>query len=1467
MNCFSYTVTMITARMKKRPLSVFLPGPMSGFLLLFISFCARAQMPKADFSASAVTGCAPLSVSFKDLSTGSPKFWSWDFGNGQLSNLQNPGVAFTSPGKYTVTLVVRNANGTNGITKTDYIVVKPSPAVDFSANNTTGCVPVTDQFTGTANAAGETITSWKWDFGDGTSSAQQNPQKVYSIPGFYTVSLIATSSSGCTGSVGKGRYIRIVPGVKADFSNTPPATCRPPFSVNFSTLTSGPGKLNYKWTFGDGNSSTQSDPVNVYGASGTYNVKLMAMSEFGCGDSIQKTISVNGTNTAIKSPDTVCFNTPVTFENISSPAATSSQWIFGNGASSDKTKDTTTYTSPGTYAVKLISSYNNCTDSALKNIVVQGRPTVDFTADNTTSCKTGFTVNFRDISPGSMQSQWDFGDSTPLASGQAVSHTYSREGKYSITLTMKTKYGCENTVTKKDFIVVAAPQVSINSGPGACSGEPFSATANVSAVDGVSSYNWDFGDGTTASGGTVTHVYAAGQYTMRLTVVTKGGCTLTATQQVKSGTHVTPSFTAPASPVCPFTPISFSGNATPAPAGLEWQWDFGDSSALASGPNVTHSFTNNKTFDVTLSVINFGCASTVTHPVAVKPPIPAFVYAIKDCSDPKTLEFASLSKVGSAPVYSWNFGDGTPATFGGPNPPSVTFPSFGIHRVKLTITDDGCPATFPKDIKLVSDSADFTVSSSVMCKNTPFKLAAIHSQKADIVRYDWIFKTATDSTVVTTTDSVLTTSLPNSGTYNVILRITDINSCRHITSAPVTIQVTGPKANFSLTNSKGCFGSNVVFTDLSTNNGPLRWKWDFGDGGSAPAQNPTHSYADSGKYTVKLTVTDNNGCQDTLKLKDTVWLSKVKAAFSSNYTTICPGVDIKFKDSSAGYRLHYLWSFGDGGTSVVKNPLHRYAGADSSYTVKLVVQDSAGCRDSISNPAYRVRKPKPSFTLKNAHSICPLLETKFTLTSRDYESVYWDFGDGFVSTLESPSHFYNVTGNYEVTLHTIGYGGCEDSAKDSVHVYDPYSTTHIKYGPKLSACNELMVDFAISPTPHTFYTFAFGDGALNTRGDTVFQHLYTSYGNFVPAVLLKDSIDCQTAVGNGPGTIRIIGADAFFSPDKKAFCDTGTVYFTYYHIGNDPIASNTWNLGDGTTSTTPDEQNIVHQYTKPGTYQVIRTVTTQAGCTKSEYDTVRIYRTPDPSIVSDSVLCVNSPALIKGVLSVADTAIQWNWKLGNGSTSTLQNPSVIYGKVGPYTLNLEAANKLNCRASTSKNIRVAPLPIINMGANPVIPVGTGINLPVSYLPEIANYTWTPAKNLSCTDCAVPFANPRFTTTYHVSITDNYGCKNGKDVTVTVVCNEKNYFVPNTFSPNHDGVNDVFYPRGSSIARVSGMRIYNRWGDLVFERRNFNVNDPSAGWDGTFKGKPANSDTYVYVIEFICENAGIVPYRGNITLIR
>ncbi|AKB43006.1 PKD domain-containing protein [Methanosarcina vacuolata] len=224
--------------------------------------------PVAEFSASPTSGKAPLKVAFTDTSTGFPTSWKWNFGDGSTSTQQNPTHKYSIAGNYTVALTVRNAVGSNTVTKDGYIQVIEKPVANFSASPTSGKVPLKVAFTDTSTGS---PTSWKWDFGDGTTSTQQNPTHKYSKVGNYTVKLTATNAAG-SNMVTKTDYIKVVTKPVAEFSASP-TSGKAPLKVAFTDKSTGlPDK--WKWSFGDGTTSREQNPEHQYLQEGKYKVVL-----------------------------------------------------------------------------------------------------------------------------------------------------------------------------------------------------------------------------------------------------------------------------------------------------------------------------------------------------------------------------------------------------------------------------------------------------------------------------------------------------------------------------------------------------------------------------------------------------------------------------------------------------------------------------------------------------------------------------------------------------------------------------------------------------------------------------------------------------------------------------------------------------------------------------------------------------------------------------------------------------------------------------------------------------------------------------------------------------------------------------------------------------------------------------------------------------------------------------------------
>jgi PKD repeat protein len=227
-------------------------------------------LPAADFSAAATLGYAPLEVAFTDLSTNGPTSWAWDFGDGNTSGAQSPTHIYAGAGAYTVSLMATNASGPDTETKADYIRVAAPAAADFSATPMMGTPPLTVAF---SDQSAGTVESWAWDFGDGGTSAEQNPSHGYADLGSYDVSLTVTDPIG-EDTETKAGFIEVVTPVAAGFSASTAAGVVP-LAVAFSDLSAG-GPTAWAWDFGDGTASTERNPSHTFSDPGYYTVTLTA---------------------------------------------------------------------------------------------------------------------------------------------------------------------------------------------------------------------------------------------------------------------------------------------------------------------------------------------------------------------------------------------------------------------------------------------------------------------------------------------------------------------------------------------------------------------------------------------------------------------------------------------------------------------------------------------------------------------------------------------------------------------------------------------------------------------------------------------------------------------------------------------------------------------------------------------------------------------------------------------------------------------------------------------------------------------------------------------------------------------------------------------------------------------------------------------------------------------------------------
>jgi gliding motility-associated-like protein len=1436
------------------------------FYVLIISLLSWticfSQAPSANFTAGQTAGCAPVVVSFQDLSSGNPTSWQWNFGNGNTSTLQNPSTTYFSPGTYTVTLTAANASGTNTLTRTAYITVFAKPSVNFTADDSTGCAPFAVRFTDLSTAApGTTNTSWQWDFGNGTGASVQNPQTSFTSPGNYTVSLRVTSDKGCFATLSKTAYVQITGGLQLDFSSSLPTRCQAPFPINFTNNSSGPGALTYFWNFGDGGTSTQQSPSHTYAATGNYPVMLAVTSSNGCTDTLRRTnaVAIQNITTSFSAPDSICVQLPASFTNTSSPAPQSSSWDFGDATNSNAASPQKIFTTPGTYTVRLVQAYAYCTDSASKTIRVLPKPAAAFTANNTASCQPPLTVNFSNQTTGAVSYFWSFGDGT-TSTQQNPTHTYTAYGNYTVTLVATNTSGCSDTLTQAGFVRIQRPVISFPTLPQmGCVPYTTTFSAGISTLDNITSYLWNFGDGNTSTLATPTHTYPVqGTYTVSLTITTSTGCmeSLSLTSAVNTGRIPVIDFTASPNPVCAFGPVNFTSIVS---EGDTWLWSFGAGSP-SNHPSPVHQYTDTGSFNVSLTVTNNGCPTTLTKPqfVSVKPPISDFTYR-NDCETRRQFFFTDRS-VG-ATSYRWDFGDGSTST---QQNPTHSYAAFGSYVVTLTAINDTCSHSRSYTVNVFDETPTFVADLGTACKTAAINFTTSSTNLGNITAYAWDFGNGTTSSAQNPQ-----AVYGSAGNFTVTLITTDSYGCRDTASHSNYIRINGPTALFTVPNNQGCKGFRATFANQSYDDGinPLAlYRWEFGDGASYTSFNagpPQHVYPNAGTYTPKLIVTDALGCKDSLSLGGMIVATSPEANFVTADTLTCLGSTVNFTNTTTPQNYTSTWEFGDGAMSTQQNPSHVYADT-GTYNVRLRIVDGVGCADTLTIFHYvRIEETNASFSVSDSLGGCTPFEVRFTNTSDFYSSSAWDLGNGN-STAQHPVQVYNTPGSYTIQLVATGRGGCTDTATRTIQIFDASATT-FSYTP-FTGCTPLPLTATVNSPADLDFTWDFGDGTILTTTAANTVHTYQVFGNYVPKLLLTDSGNCLIPL-IGADTVRIVGANAKFGWDKTVFCDSGTVAFTDSSTFNDPVTSYSWNFGDGGTSSASSPS---HTYTTPGNYPVSLIVQTQQACVDTfRIDSlIKVVESPSISVQSDTVICQNDFVTYVGFFNRPDTStVRWSWQFPNGASSALQQPAVQqFTAAGNFLVQTIATNSTGCADTVSRRLLVHPLPAVTIPSPQVAPLATPVQLPASYTNNIASYAWSPAAGLTCTDCPQPVASPKFNTLYTVNVVDDNGCRNAGKVQVIVFCPGANVFVPNTFSPNGDGSNDVFYVRGRGLNRVKSLRIYNRWGELVFEKINFAVNDASAGWDGSYRGKRLSADVYVYQVDVYCDNSESIRFDGSISLI-
>ncbi|MGZ5281513.1 MAG: PKD domain-containing protein [Bacteroidia bacterium] len=653
------------------------------------------EPPKAQFTQSPDSGCAPLTVTFANFSADEITSYYWDFGNGQVSTDKDPSTVTYQQNDYTdttyiISLTVKNICGTN--TYKDSVKVFPKPRAIAGTDKNSGCSPAKIQF---SNISIGKPDFYYWDFGNGKTSTLENPPAqnfvTDSLDSTYTIIFVAGNQCG-TDTV--RTQILVHPKNVTSFFNTSKQNGCVPFDVKFTDFSKGSTYVS--WDFGDGNLSADKNPTHTFTREGTYKVRQFANN--GCSfDTSEFSITVYP-QPDIKfshNPRPQCANEPVSFTNLST-GVSNAVWDFGDGKISALTSPNHTYTRPGKYLVRLTAesiSYG-CVSSFTDSVEISHLPKPDFTFTPNDGCSP-LTVSFTNTSKDAKFYAWSFGDGNHSISTNPK-HTYADTGKFTITLTAIDDKGCKDSIMKQIYIFPspkAGFSMDINS---FCDGPTRVNFTNNSK--GAKAYSWDFGNGDVSNLTNPTGIFTSvGKYNVKLVVTNAFGCKDSTTQEFNI--YPTPKAEFAYSPDSGCLPlaVSFVDQSIFADTLI---WDFGDGNT-SSEKNPVHVYTQAGTYSVKLKAIGKGgCENEIlkTNIIKVHPkPEAGFAYIIQ--SEPKVIGTVSFfNQTKHAKKYYWDFGDGHTSQ---DSSPIHRYDIFGDYIItQIVETENGCRDTFVQQIHL-----------------------------------------------------------------------------------------------------------------------------------------------------------------------------------------------------------------------------------------------------------------------------------------------------------------------------------------------------------------------------------------------------------------------------------------------------------------------------------------------------------------------------------------------------------------------------------------------------------------------------------------------------------------------------------------------------------------------------------------------------------------------------------------------
>lgn len=1456
--------------------------------------------PQAGFIYNADRSCKPLIVKLTDTSKGRGYTRLWTVREGSTVKTFTDSIlnyTFTTPGVHSIQLTVTNVCGSSSVSKT--FVVTDKPKAGFAAIAST-CVPVNAAFTNSSFSYFSNAT-YQWDFGDSSSSTLKNPAaKVYTQPGTYHLRLIVSDSCG-TDTFRQSFTAYGLP--EARFSADSSACTFDSVVFRNTSLNSN----SYSWDFGDLQTAVSSDTGiirHVYSVSANYTVRLISGTGSGCKDTLTRNIFIKPGARALFDLNQSFACSPATFRFTNKSIYGKDYRWYANGVLVSTTatlSDTLLNTDSTVISLKLIAtSASSCQDdSIVKPFFTPKNPKAEI-GNRDSGCGT-LRVQFVNASTHYSSSFWTLGngDSSALNAPLAFYRSAAlRDTFYYPTLKVRNWAGCSDSVSSVVKVFpgpTAVLGLSADKGCGPLE-ITFSNSSRSNNNDPFSSlrHRWNFGDGSYSDSAAPLHIFAASDsrdtfYNVSLKVLTLNGCS----DSVNAAVQVYPlpdvRFSPDKTSGCALLQVNFVNHSDPNDTGnismMQFAWRSGNGFS-GSDSNFSAAYGASQYGDTTYTVhltgiSEHGCADSSVQTITVHPqPLAVFTLNRNDGCTPLQVNTInrSVSKDGGPLTHVWTFGNSYASALADDSTlylnNSNSDLSFAVNYT--AVSQYGCRDT-ATDLVTVRPKpvAGFNVPNAVFCAP-----ALVQVRDSSINAFTHYWGEGQSGFTGNATESMLLRGLSLFDTLYILAhQVASVHGCLSDTVYKQVLVNGRPQAGFDLSHDSACARQNLQFANHSL--GAFRYRWTFGDNTQSTAVNPAHRYALTGNGTdssfrTMLEATSVKGCKDSA-YKDVYLVNAPLEKIALSQSTGCTDLTLQISHPAGRFRTLY-WDAGDNSPRISTDTFtHTFVNSAGNVTFQpriSLYRQRFNCLDTAYAFAMVYPKPVAAFTVQR-NDPCDAGIYQIVNRSKFNSSNAW-FIDS-VAAYNGISFSALLPGlpdkdtAYLIQLQVQNSYLCSDTTEVVVKAKRKLKIDFSSN--PFVACENAPVRFVNQSLNAVRYFWSFGDGDISN--DVNPDHEYKRYGNYKIMLYGYDKDGCIDS-SDGTAFQRVLErpvADFTYLPAFPKlpnalvnFTATPTILTV-----NQNDLSYEWDFGDNSFPTAnAADMNPSHTYTIPGTVAVRLKVSNQA----CSHQVTKYIFIEDPKPVVDFLPdtlegCV--PLKVKFTNNTVNVT-SYRWIFGDGSPdATVREPEHVFTLPGSWDVTLIATGSGGTTTMTRKFL-------ITTYPKPILDFYTGtrfLSLPNAVF-NIRNNSNTVRDNWTLSDSdgmvvqTSQLKDPTFiinnTGRFNLQLigSNAYGCTDTLIKPDYLSTQGPGYvYVPNAFSPNKNGQNDGFMPSLYNVKdRNYSFRIFNRWGEMVFETTDIN-----AVWDGTFNGRPCAQEVFIWTVNGEFYNSDLFAFRGTVTLLR